>query len=227
MRVLVVEDEASIREGVCEVVAAAGHTAVPAADGNSAWSLFLDAGADTILSDWLLPGCSGTELCRRVRGHPRRPYAYFILLTALSDKRHMFEGREAGADDYLAKPFDLADVEVRLRVAERALLLLRERETLMRLEGVLLAAHTAQHELNNRLALTAGYAELLERDPRLPPSLHMAASEALRGAQEAAAILTRLCNMTELREVAWGPSLAPTLDLGSLVPSSVHHNGSS
>lgn len=73
-----------------------------------------------------------------------------------------------------------------------------------RLEGVLLAARTAEHELNNQLALTVGYAELLALDPRLPPHLRELAAEALQGAQQAAATVDRLQRITQVQETDLG-----------------------
>src|SRR5262249_12917313 len=85
-----------------------------------------------IISDWLMPRVEGPELCRRVREHDA-PYAYFILLTALGDQQHHLTGRKSGADDYLAKPFDLEDLGARMVTAERVVTLHRRREALLRL----------------------------------------------------------------------------------------------
>jgi GAF domain-containing protein len=82
-----------------------------------------------------------------------------------------------------------------------------------RLEGVHLAVRTVEHELNNSLAVTGGYAELLLRDERLPEVLREHAAEALRGVREAARLVARLTALTQLREVEWGDVLTTTLDL--------------
>src|SRR5438309_738517 len=75
-------------------------------------------GADVIISDWLMPGIEGPELCRLVRANPG-PYTYFVLLTAFGDRSHALEGMQAGADDYLAKTLDVDDLHLRLIAAER------------------------------------------------------------------------------------------------------------
>jgi len=362
-----------------------GHECLVAEDGMAAWELFQERGPDVIISDWLMPGIEGPELCRRVREHARTAasnshpaYTYFVLLTVLEDKQHALEGMEAGADDYLAKPPDLDELRLRLIAATRVTGLHRQlaerdaererafgrREVLLRLarqfaaesnveqlltdllagavavvggeggallrwnearavlvpvrntipnsapdtalplgqgasgraaatrapvilndyqrdvreetpgrragihaavgtplldegrllgaltvmshdpatrftaedaqtleilasvgaaalvalerarlDGVLLAARTAQHELNNRLTLTTGFAELLQRDPALPPHLREAAGQAYHGAKAAASILQQLQKLTRLEETDWGPSLHPTIDL--------------
>ena len=83
-----------------------------------------------------------------------------------------------------------------------------------RLEGVLLSARTAQHEVNNRLSLVSGYAEILAEHPDLPADLQHPAQEIVRAARAAADILRKLGKVDALREVEWGPGLRPTLDLG-------------
>jgi hypothetical protein len=83
-----------------------------------------------------------------------------------------------------------------------------------RLDGVLLSARTAQHEVNNRLALVRGYAEILADHPELPEELQHPAREVLRGSRAAADILRKLGSVDAVREVEWGPGLRPTIDLG-------------
>ena len=88
MKVLVVEDGRTTRMMLRSAVETLGHECLTAADGSEAWEIFRAQGADVIISDWLMPGIEGPELCRRVRGHVasaagQAPYTYFILLTVL------------------------------------------------------------------------------------------------------------------------------------------------
>jgi PAS domain S-box-containing protein len=82
-----------------------------------------------------------------------------------------------------------------------------------RLAGVVLAARTAQHEVNNRLAIAVGYAEYVSRDERLPQDARDRAMIAAENAQAAADVLAELRLLTRLREASWGPNVAPTIDL--------------
>ncbi len=118
MKVMVVEDGRTIRMMLRAAVERLGHECVTAADGTEAWELFRTHGADVIISDWLMPGIEGPELCRLVRAHPG-PYTYFVLLTAFGDRTHALEGMQAGADDYLSKTLDVDDLHLRLVAAER------------------------------------------------------------------------------------------------------------
>ena len=132
MRVLIAEDDDGIRDLLHDLIERQGHAVTVARDGEEAWGLFEQFGADVIISDWLMPRVEGPELCRRVRDHDA-PYAYFILLTALGDQQHHLTGRKSGADDYLAKPFDMEDFSARMVTAERVITLHRRREALLRL----------------------------------------------------------------------------------------------
>src|SRR6266566_1665182 len=132
MRVLIAEDDAGIRDLLQDLIERQGKAVTVARDGEEAWCIFKEQGADVILSDWLMPRVEGPELCRRVR-ESDSPYAYFILLTALGDQQHHLTGRKSGADDYLAKPFDTDDLAARMVTAERVITLHRRREALLRL----------------------------------------------------------------------------------------------
>lgn len=118
MKILLVDDSAAYRRLLEAEVARLGHECLVATNGAEAWEVFRREGADAVISNWLMPGLDGDELCRRVR-ESDRPYAYFILFTARDGKRNMMAGMEAGADDYLAKPLDRDELEVCLIAAAR------------------------------------------------------------------------------------------------------------
>jgi DNA-binding response OmpR family regulator len=347
MRVLIAEDDVGIRELLHDLVARQGHSPLVARDGEEAWDVFVARGAEVIISDWLMPRLEGPELCRRVRDSDA-PYAYFILLTALGDHQHHLTGRQSGADDYLAKPFDMEDLTARMVTAERVVTMHRRREALLRLarqvatatepadlfgtlldealrlnnaeaglvtlvgddgssaivatqllgigeaeasglmdtlrrvalaaasqprpahdgstialalvhegrllgalalgtrdsartfsreeaesletmgmlcaaslaalerarlEGVLLAARTAQHELNNRLGVVLGYAEMLAEYPGLPVPMAELVSEIVSGAKELAETVDQLRRVTRIRETPRPSLTGSTLDL--------------
>jgi len=140
-----------------------GHECLVAADGAEAWRLFQDAEVDVVISDWMMPGLDGIELCRRVRARPRATYPYFVLLTALGDRAHLLTGLQAGADDYLAKPLDREELRVRLQAAARVTALYRRLD-----------------EQRRRLAAELGraaqvQADLLPRAAPAPPGFELAA----------------------------------------------------
>ena len=364
IQVLIAEDDPAVRSLVIDVVTDLGHTPSCATNGAEALALYDATGADVVVSDWMMPRLDGVQLCRRLRSRLGAPYTYFILLTALGDSEHRIAGMQAGADDYLAKPFSMLDIEARLIAAERVTVLHRRREALLRLarrfaaetdaghlldellreaihlvagsagvvtrwdekqhvllavgasapaldeqrlrlgegasgraaqtraavllqrdergrldpvlehaelesaiavpllhearllgtlaigrgclesrspftqedadllemlastaaaalvaleharlDGVLLAARTAQHELNNQLAVARGYAEMLVGSPDLPPHLHEMAEEVMNAADDAAGIVRQLRNISRIHENTWNMPADSTIDL--------------
>jgi CheY-like chemotaxis protein len=347
---------------VLDVVKNLGHAPSCATNGAEALDLYDSLGADVVVSDWMMPRMDGVQLCRCLRSRLGAPYTYFIFLTALGDSEHRIAGMQAGADDYLAKPFDLADIEARLIAAERVTVVHRRREALLRLarrfaaetdpcrllddllreaidlvggsagivtqwdddnqvlvavgastpalerqrfqlgegasgraaqqrkpiflhrsddcerdparveaqlesavavpllhesrlvgslaigsddpdkgfmhqdaelleilastaaaavvaleharlDGVLLAARTAQHELNNQLAVARGYAEMLVGAPDLPPHLADMAEEVMNAADDAATIVRQLRNISHIHEDHWTEPGETTINL--------------
>ena len=98
MRVLIADDSAVDRIMLRRVVEGLGHDVLLASTGKEAWELYQAHGADVLLSDWMMPGLNGPELCRRIRSQPGAAYTYIILLTVLDDNEHTRHGTQAGAD---------------------------------------------------------------------------------------------------------------------------------
>jgi CheY-like chemotaxis protein len=296
-----------------------------AVNGADALAAYQAEGADVVISDWMMPGVDGLELCGGVRERIGAPYTYFILLTALGDPDHRLAAIRAGADDYVPKPFSIDDIEARLIVAERVIRVHRRQEWLLRmtrrfaaednperlledllqqaiellggsagavwrweqerqvltpvataasdgeqlsavavplthegrlvgslavglstdqpartftqqdaellemlgstaaaalvaleharLDGVKLAARTAQHELNNQLAVARGYAEVLAGSPDLPPHLQEIADEVMHAADDAAGVVRQMRNLSCIREQRWNEPGDTTINL--------------
>lgn len=120
MRVLIAEDDAVSRMILRRSVEKLGHECLVAEDGVKALELYRKTPeVDLVISDWMMPGIDGLELCRRIRDEVRDGYTYFIFLTALGDRDHLLMGLGAGADDYLSKPLDRDELQVRLISAYR------------------------------------------------------------------------------------------------------------
>src|SRR5262245_52184807 len=106
MKILVVDDEAESRRLLTIHLKWAGHTVVEAEDGRDGWEKFLSEQTRLVITDWMMPELDGTELVRRIRANDANGYTYVIMLTALGAKPNVVTGLEAGADDYLTKPFE-------------------------------------------------------------------------------------------------------------------------
>jgi two-component system, cell cycle response regulator len=119
VKILIAEDDPISMLVLRRAVEKLGHECVTAADGTEAWALFQETPFDVVVSDWLMPGIEGIELCRRIRAVEAGSYTYFVFMTALGGKQNFLAGMRAGADDYLSKPFDLDELEARLIAASR------------------------------------------------------------------------------------------------------------
>lgn len=119
MKVLIAEDDVVLRRLLQNYLEKNGHEIVAAKNGAEAWSLFQEQDFPLVVTDWMMPECTGVELIRRIRASERPGYVYVILLTSRSEKEDILEGMEAGADDFVPKPFDQDELRVRLRAGER------------------------------------------------------------------------------------------------------------
>jgi sigma-B regulation protein RsbU (phosphoserine phosphatase) len=121
MKVLVADDDPVVRRLLEIYLQEWGHEVVLASDGERAWALFQECAFSIVISDWMMPDVDGLELVRRIRASEWQGYVYVILLTSKSRREDIVRGMEAGADDFMAKPFDRDELRVRLRAGVRIL----------------------------------------------------------------------------------------------------------
>ena len=119
LRILLVEDEQELAGAVQNVLQRQGHVVDHCADGMEGWTLLSGelARYELVIVDWMLPGLSGPELCRRARA--ARLELPLLLLTARAEMADRVEGLDAGADDYLSKPFAMEELLARVRALQR------------------------------------------------------------------------------------------------------------
>jgi two-component system, cell cycle response regulator len=122
MRILVAEDDKVSRLMLEKTLHQAGYEVAAVEDGESALNELAKAEPPRLaLLDWVMPGRDGLSVCRAIREHTERAYTYLILLSSKETKADIVEGLQAGADDYLTKPFDIEELKARLRAGERIL----------------------------------------------------------------------------------------------------------
>ena len=122
MRILIADDDSLTRRLLQKTLERSGYEVVAVENGRMALEcLASKTGPRLALLDWLMPELNGLEVCREIRRHSEYPYIYIVLLTARTSKGDVVRGLEAGADDYLTKPFDLEELKARLRCGERIL----------------------------------------------------------------------------------------------------------
>lgn len=167
MRVLVADDDATSRLIVQMTLRHLGHECTTVTDGQQAWESILADQPDVVISDWMMPGLTGLQLCRKVRAREGGKYTYFIMVTSRGAPRETLEGMTAGADDYLVKPLDPDDLQARLVAATRVTSLHEQLvEHRSELEGLnreltAIARRDPLTQLSNRRALDEDL-ELLE-----------------------------------------------------------------
>ena len=167
MKLLLAEDSGMIRLLLHRVLTTEGYEVVFAENGEEALRVLEAPDAPPIaLLDWMMPGLDGLEVCRRVRAAGREPYVYIILLTGKDHQEDLVRGLAAGADDYLTKPFDNAELQARIRAGRR----------IVDQQGELIAAREALREqattdpltgAANRRTLLEALTRELERSSRL------------------------------------------------------------
>lgn len=121
MNILVVDDDPTLRFLLEGTLTRLGHQVITANDGVCGLRYFEKAHVPLVISDMLMPDMDGLELCRRIRNANRSQYTYLILLTAVEGRAGYLEGMQAGADDFITKPFDKDMLAARVVVAERIL----------------------------------------------------------------------------------------------------------
>ena len=120
MRILIADDEVTSRLMLAGVLRKFGHEVIATSDGTEAWEAMRRPDAPSLaILDWMMPGRTGLEVCQLVRGLASDEPPYLILLTSMAEKADIVAGLEAGADDYLAKPFDPAELRARVEVGRR------------------------------------------------------------------------------------------------------------
>jgi two-component system cell cycle response regulator len=119
--ILIAEDNAVSRKLLEKSLVKAGHDVVTAANGRMAFEMFRKSFFPMVLTDWMMPEMDGIALCRAIRNHASPGYVYIVFLTAKDSKDDIVAGLEAGADDYLTKPFHPTELMARLTTGKRIL----------------------------------------------------------------------------------------------------------
>ena len=163
MKILLAEDDFTSRSMLTVILKKWGFDPVVSEDGNGAWDALQKPEAPRlVILDWNMPGLEGLEVCRRLRKNETTNPSYIILLTSRGEKDDIVQGLEAGANDYIAKPYDNAELQARIRVGQRMLEL---QASLLETQAAL--AHQATHDaltgIFNRRAILDRLARELAR----------------------------------------------------------------
>jgi len=153
VKILIAEDEFTTRMLVQVSLENWGYRVESVADGHEAWSILKQKAAPHIaILDWEMPELDGLEVCRRIKEMGTENPPYIILLTARDQKKDIVKGFDAGADDYMTKPFNDNELIARVRVAER----------LVRTQTSLLESVTELKDVLNQLEMIQGGMEVCQ-----------------------------------------------------------------
>ena len=158
MRILVVDDDEIALAVAKKVLMSDGHVVVLASNGEMALDILNKENLQIVISDWNMPTLDGLELCRRIRVNSPLGYTYIIIVTSRSSKDDLLTGLSAGADDYIAKPFEPAELLLRVRNAER---ILSYETTSLTLLSLAKLAESKDTDTGNHLERIRAYARLL------------------------------------------------------------------
>jgi sigma-B regulation protein RsbU (phosphoserine phosphatase) len=125
-RILIADDHRSTRHFLQRIIESWGFEVVAVEDGEAALQILQsDEAPPLAILDWMMPKLDGVKVCAGIRRANKQPYIYVVMLTALSKKTEVAAGLEAGADDYVSKPFDSAELHARIRAGQRVVMLER------------------------------------------------------------------------------------------------------
>ena len=162
MKILIAEDNMTTRRILETILVKWNYDVISACDGNEAWEKLQEKDPPKlIILDWMMPGINGVEICRRLRRPDAVEPMYIILLTARDEKNDIVEGLGAGADDYIAKPFDKEELRARIDVGRRVVELqtaLLEKE---KLQVIFEMTGAICHELSQPMQAISGNSELM------------------------------------------------------------------
>ena len=121
MKILIVDDEIVSRKKIDKLIQGLGHERLVAKDGIEGWEIWKSERPRMVITDWLMPKMDGLGLCRKIRESEGSQYTYLIMVTSKEDVQDIIIGMDAGADDFITKPFAKEELAVRIRAGERIL----------------------------------------------------------------------------------------------------------
>ncbi|MDH5655639.1 MAG: response regulator, partial [Spirochaetia bacterium] len=121
LHILIVDDDDYLRAILSRYLSKLGHTVIEADNASTAFELLVQNKIPMVISDWIMPGENGIEFCKKLRKYGFSYYIYFILLTSKNTQEDIIEGLDAGADDFIKKPFNKEELKVKIRSGERVI----------------------------------------------------------------------------------------------------------
>ena len=229
MDILVADDDRNSRFLLHSALTELGHSVTEAENGSDAWEAWKRGHHQLVISDWMMPGIDGLELCRRIRAQEVSGFAYIILITARAGKANYLNAMDSGVDDFLDKPFERDRFTARVRVAMRILdlhqslrlantdLERRVEERTAELEKALQAKSEflsrASHELRTPMNHILGFAQLLTSKKELTEKQDASVRQILESGRRLLTLIDRILGISkaDANELNFEASGAPKL----------------
>lgn len=197
MKILIADDDFTSRTILQAALFNWGYDVVSTCDGEEAWAAFQDTDPPQLaVLDWMMPGLDGPTLCRKLREQERKDSLYLIMLTSKDKSGDVVKGLEAGADDYIAKPYDNEELRARVYVGRRMIKLQNELREQEKLQGVLELAGAVCHELNQPLQSVLGSSELLLTTMKSEDSKYESMQNIKMGIERIGELTGKIMNIT-------------------------------
>lgn len=210
MKVIVADDSLLIRRLMEAAVLDRGHEPLAVEDGAAAWAMFEREHPPLVILDWQMPEMDGLEVCRRIRTSPYARDTFVLVVTGRIEGDDVVNALDAGADDYLFKPFTPSSITARLAIAERRIAANEARwaaeEALANAQwmaGIGQTALAIQHEVNNPLAALLGNVQLMLMEDDLPPEIRVLGDDMLAQARRVANVVKRLSTLDAPKTVEY------------------------
>lgn len=216
MKVLIAEDENITRAMLERELSNYGYDVLSVVDGNEAWEeLQREDAPKLVILDWMMPGMDGLELCGRLRQRKTIVPTYVVLLTSRDDENDIVRGLDAGADDYITKPFKNSELRARINVGRRMIELqatLLENE---KLQSIIEIAGAVCHKMNQPLQVILGLSELLLLDFKKSDPLYKKIKTLKEQTESMGEITQKLMHITRYETEAYLKSKIVDIDKSS------------
>jgi len=178
MKILIVEDEFVSRMKMDKLIRSLGYETLIATNGLEGWKIWKAERPDIVITDWEMPQMDGLELCKKIRTEEGEGYTYIIIVTGRKNIQDVIKGMEAGADDYIVKPFNRDELNVRIKAGERVINLQSKEIVIFALAKL---AESRDEDTGNHLERVSHYSKHLTESiidsPNPPPELNQALAD--------------------------------------------------
>ncbi len=216
MKILIADDNPTCRMILQAILTKWNYEVIITSNGEEAYSVFQqDDPPQLAVLDWEMPGINGADLCRKLRAQEQKKPLYLILLTGKDQRKDVIQGLEAGADDYISKPYNNEELRARISVGRRMVVLqnkMRERD---KFQGILEMAGAVCHELNQPLQVVSGCSELVLMDLEIDDPNYKMLKRIHAGIERIGKLTRKIMNVTSYQSKPYLQSKIVDLDQAS------------